>query len=109
MFSCLSLFVKMKSHGLLSCESTDIPSNGLFLWTFWGINFRSSHESSSIAFKQPLKEKQAIDILILTGHKKERKRASVSKNLAVSAREQWDPLREGPGAAHTGLDQPQGW
>ena len=50
-----------------------------------------------------------IDILILTGSKKERKRASASKNLAPSAREQWDPLRKGPRAAHTGLEQPQGW
>ena len=57
--------------------------------------------------KQPFKEN--IDNLILTGSKKERKRASASKNLAPSAREQWDPLRKGPRAAHTGLEQPQGW
>ena len=62
---------------------------------------------SSIALKQPFKEK--IDLLILPGRKKERERASASKNLATSAREQWDPLRKGSGAAHTGLDQPQGW
>ena len=64
-------------------------------------------ETGHCLLKQPFKEN--IDILILTGGKKERKRASASKNLATSAREQWDPLRKGSRAAHTGLEQPQGW